>query len=240
MITFRNEWFNNRPTADIRGDNTFGNILFFIASTIGIAIKNGYDYGFPEWNNSKYFPNKLPKLVPGNYVPVDIPEGDFYGFNISDNSSIWGYMQSEKYFIHCEDIIRHYFMMNKICEPFRDCVLIHCRNYASQYLAMGFNSRPKEYYTEALKKLPDKRKIVITDNIEKAYKIIGSGFEYCSTTPIQDFYLLSNAEYLVIGDSTFGWWGAWLSKAITVAPKKWLPGLPIATNDVVPDKWIKI
>jgi hypothetical protein len=240
MITFRNEWFNNRQKADQRGDNTFGNILFFIASTIGIAVKNGYEYGFPEWNNSEYFPNKLPKVKPSDYSLIDIPEGDFWGFNVPDNSTIWGYMQSEKYFVHCSDLIRHYFTLNPICELFKDCILIHCRNYAPQYLAMGFTNMPKEYYIEALKKMPDKRKIVITDNINEAYKTIGSGFEYSSNTPIEDFYLLCNAEHLIISNSTFSWWGAWLSNAFTVAPADWFPKLPISTKDIVPDRWIKV
>jgi len=240
MITFRNEWFNNRPKANIKGDNTFGNILFFIASTIGIAVKNGYEYGFPKWNNSEYFPNKLPDVKPGDYQFVDIPEGDFYGFDIPDNSSLLGYMQTEKYFAHCADLIKHYFTLNKVCEPFTDCVLIHYRCYFPQYLAMGFTNMPSEYYIEALKKMPDKKRIVVTDNIDEAYKIIGSGFEYTSNTPIEDFYLMCNAEYLIISNSTFSWWGAWLSNAMTVAPKNWFPNLPISTKDIVPDRWIKV
>ena len=122
MITFRSEWFNNRPKADVRGDNTFGNILFFIASTIGIAIKNDYEYGFPEWNNQEYFVNRLPKVKEQLFTTVDIPEGNFLGFDIPDNSSIWGYMQSEKYFEHCKDLIRHYFTLKPLVEPYKDCI----------------------------------------------------------------------------------------------------------------------
>jgi hypothetical protein len=240
MITFREEWFNNRPKANIRGDNTFGNILFFIASTIGIATHNGYEYGFPEWNNREYFPNKLPKVKLSDYQPIDIPEGDFYTFDIPDNSSIWGYMQTEKYFAHCADLIRYYFTLKKICNPFTDCILIHYRNYHPDYLKMGFTNMPKEYYIEALKQMPDKRRIVVTDNIDEAYKTLGDGFEYTNNTPIEDFYLMCNAENLIISNSTFSWWGAWLSNARIVAPKSWFPGLRISTKDVIPDRWIKI
>lgn len=240
MITFRNEWFNNRQKADTRGDNTFGNILFFIASTIGIAKHNGFDYGFPKWNNSEYFVNELPPVMPYDYKLVDIPEGDFWGFNVPDWSSIWGYMQTEKYFAHCSDLIRHYFQLKPVCEPFTDCVLIHYRCYAPEYLAIGFNNVKRDYYLRALKHMPDKRKIVVTDNIDVAYRELGAGYEYTSNTPIEDFYLLCNAENLIIGNSTFSWWGGWLSNARVVAPAKWFPTLPVATNDVVPDRWIKV
>jgi len=240
MITFRSEWFNNRPKADVRGDNSFGNILFFIASTIGIAVKNGYEYGFPQWNNHEYFVNSLPKVKEQLFTTVDIPEGNFLGFDIPDNSSIFGYMQSEKYFEHCEDIIRHYFTLKPLVEPYKDCILVHCRNYAPQYLAMGFTNMTREYYMNALKHLPDRRVIVVTDNIEQAYDKLGPDFEYTSNTPIEDFYLLTKAEYIIGSNSTFGWWGAWLSKAKAVFPSDWFPGLPVKTDDVNCKEWITI
>lgn len=240
MITFRNEWFSNRPKADIRGDNTFGNILFFIASTIGIATKNGYSYGFPEWNNQEYFVNPLPKVEVGNYIPIDIPEGNFNGFNIPDNTSIWGYMQSEKYFEHCKDLIRYYFTLKKVAIPFKDSILIHCRNYAPQYLQMGFNNMTRDYYLSALKHFPDRRIIVITDDIEKAYNTINEDFEYTSNSPIIDFYLLAHADYLIGSNSTFSWWGAWLSGAKAVFPSNWFPGLPVKTDDVNCKNWTLI
>jgi len=241
MITFRNEWFSNRPKANIRGDNSFGNILFFIASTIGIAMKNGYSYGFPEWNNQKYFVHPLPKVKPGSYTKIEIPEGNFLGFNIPDNSSIWGYMQSELYFEHCEDLIRYYFTLKyRGKSPYEDCILIHCRNYAQQYLDMGFTNMTKDYYMEALKHFPDRRVIVITDDLQKAKDTIKEDFEYISSTPIDDFYTLTKAKYIIGSNSTFSWWGAWLSGAKAVFPADWFPGLPVKTDDVNCKRWIQI
>jgi len=240
MITFRNEWFSNRPKANVKGDITFGNILFFIAGTIGIAIKNGYEYGFPEWHNSEYFVNPLPQVKSGSYTKIEIPEGDFWGFNVPDNSSIFGYMQSEKYFEHCSDLIRHYFTLKDMGETYKDCVLIHCRNYAPIHLAIGFTNMSHDYYMQALKHLPDRRIIVITDNIEEARKTIGLDCEYISNTPIEDFYQLAHAEYLIGSNSTFGWWGAWLSGAKAVFPADWFPHLPVSTRDVNCKQWTVI
>ena len=241
MITFRNEWFSNRPKADQKGDVTFGNILFFIAGTIGIAMKNGYAYGFPYWHNSEYFVNPLPPVVPGNYQNVEIPEGNFLGFDIPDNSSIWGYMQSDKYFAHCEDLIRHYFTLKDFGEnPYKDCVLIHCRNYAPEHLAIGFTNMSREYYMAALKHFPDRKVVVITDNIENARNIIKEDFEYVSNSPILDFWTLTKAEYIIGSNSTFSWWCAWLSRAKAVFPLYWHPGLPIGTADINCKYWITI
>jgi len=241
MITFKNEWFNNRPTADQRGDNTFGNILFFIASTIGIAVKNRYNYGFPEWNNAKYFVNPLPPLENQHFKDIKIPEGNFRGFDVPDNSAIFGYMQSEKYFAHCKDLVRFYFTLKPREVPaYKDCVLIHCRNYAEQYLKLGFTNMPRSYYMKALKHFPDRRVIVITDDLQKAKDSIKEDFEYISTTPIDDFYVLSKAQYLIGANSTFSWWAAWLSKANAVFPADWFPKLPVKTDDVNCKHWITL
>lgn len=241
MITFRNIWFTNRPKADQRGDNTFGNILFFIASTIGIATKNGYEYGFPQWNNQEYFVNLLPEVESGSYDMIEIPEGNFNGFGIPDNSSIFGYMQSEKYFDHCKDLIRHYFTLKPIdCDLYEDCILLHCRNYAQQYLDMGFNNMQWDYYKEALKHFPDLPVVVITDNEEQARETIKQPFKFVSRTPIEDFYTLTKAKYMIGSNSTFSWWGAWLSGAKAVFPADWFPRLPVKTDDVNCKEWILI
>jgi hypothetical protein len=38
---------------------------------------------------------------------------------------------------------------------------------------------------------------------------------------LEDFYNLTHAKNLIISNSTFGWWGAWLSDAKVVAPTGW-------------------
>lgn len=209
--------------AGFKGDCSLGNALFHIAGVIGIAEKNGYSYGFPEWLQQEYFVNPLPKQskfiaknyrIPETYAGFDF---GFTGFNVPDNVNIIGELGSYKYFEHCEDLIRFYFTLKDICEPYKDCIIVHYRDYT------GYNgwSSLTDYYKKAIKKLPQKKVIVVTDNIVRASQALGMQYEYTSNSPIVDFYLLSHADYLVMGNSTFSWWGAYLSKAITVAPLNW-------------------
>lgn len=225
------------------GDRALGNILFRIASIIGIATHNGYDYGFPKWRQQHYFVNQLPVFegylkrsqVPKNFQKMDF---GFTGFGYRDGINLIGELGSYKYFDHCRDLIKSYFTLRPQCEPYKDCILIHYRNYNNPAWA----NLSAEYYKAALKHLPKKTKIVVTDNIEVAYKILGPGYEYTSNTPIIDFYLLCNADYLVMANSTFSWWGAFLSGAETVAPSVWYDGVlkNAPTNDLYLPNWIII
>ena len=59
---------------------------------------------------------------------------------------------------------------------------------------------------------------------------------------INDLHLMSNCKHFIIANSTFSWWGAWLSKnkhKIILAPKKWVRA-KISTPDIIPESWIKI
>ena len=61
--------------------------------------------------------------------------------------------------------------------------------------------------------------------------------------PWLDMWLMSKCKYFVIANSTFSWWGAWLSEAenkIVVAPKNWFLRSDIDTSDLIPSDWILI
>ncbi len=219
-----------------------GNTLFMIAGVIGIATKNGYSFGFEGWPSQEFFINPLPgldntKLTPylisRDYKGFDIC---FQGFNVPDNCDIQGYLGSEKYFEHCKDLIRHYFTMKNLTEPYKDCVLLSYRDYYQHDWA----KLDQEYYLKALTHFPNKRVIVITNNPEAAYKAIQLDCAYIHSAPIIDFYLLTKADYIVMANSTFSWWGAWLSKAKVVAPLKWYAGdfSDCPTKDIYCPNWI--
>lgn len=223
-------------SADKKVNGGLGNKMFVIASTIGIAVKQGYDFGF-NWNNQEYFVNPLPKLE-GKFRPIGVPWG-YHDVVCADNSILHGYMQSEKYFDHCADLIRHYFEMKPICEPLVNSVGIHFRDYTTEGVVSCHPEPTTEYYHEALKEFPGLEPVVFTDNIERAKKVVALDCEYISKSPIEDFYLLKNCDGVIGGNSSFSWWAGWLGKK-AVMPKIWFGGRKAGynTNDLYAKKFI--
>ena len=144
----------------------FGNQLFQIAGVIGIATRNGYNYGFEPWKNydhkhvfgaeddinvQDWFIKPLPFLDDVTRFPQwNIPWGYYPPMMVPDNVSIFGHMQSERYFAHCIDLIRGYFTMKD--EPDQnDFVAIHYRagDYEADY--DGYHPRqPISYYKDGM------------------------------------------------------------------------------------------
>lgn len=228
MISARPHNYDKK--ADQAVDCSLGNVLFTMAGIIGTATKNRYMYAFPKWINQEYFIHPVPVLdnarisrlrpwkLHQNFKGFDV---GFLGFGIPDNTMVSGYFGSWQYFEHCKDLIKKYFVMKQLCEPVKDAIIVHFRDYNNN---PNMTPLKNEYYNKAIAMMPKKRVLVVTDNIEKAYKVFGADCEYTSNSPIVDFYLLTQADYLIIANSTFSWWGAYLSGAKTIAPKDWYRG----------------
>lgn len=113
----------------------------------------------------------------------------------------------------------------------------------------------KSYYLEALNEIGKNANsptslVIITDNREKASSFINaenfSGpIEYVSSpTAIQDLVELSSSSHVIMSNSTFSWWGAWIANKVhgsqIIYPRPWLadpndPAMPIYVNN-----WISI
>jgi len=60
---------------------------------------------------------------------------------------------------------------------------------------------------------------------------------------MEDMHLMTMCKHHIIPNSTFSWWGAWLSSfrdQVVVAPKRWLNGSSYFYDHVVPERWIKL
>ena len=162
---------------------------------------------------------------------------------------VWdGHFQSIKYFKDFETKIKKLFRVKrKFVKVFNDkyaCLfknntvtVVHVRltDYklsGNDFLGGQDLTLPFSYYkfclNQILKTNSIEKIIVISDDVEKCKEIFKE-FEkvnimYEENTEIIDFQLIMNADYLILSNSSFSWWGAYLNnkKQKVYAPKYWL------------------
>jgi hypothetical protein len=241
----------------------FGNQIFQFASTIGIARKMGYEVGFPKSNITNGIPQKnadnKPFMAKLDIVECfDIDEKYFSNnlsikqqvserffhfdnqlFNISDNTNIDGYLQSEKYFEHCKDEIintlkiKNNFLniANKLLpKNNKELVAIHVRRADYLFLKDYHFLNGLDYINNAIKSIGDIEKyhfVVCSDDTKWCSEIWGEDNNFTiinSNSPYVDFTIMTLCNHHIISNSSFSWWSSYLCKnknKKVIAPKNW-------------------
>lgn len=240
MITFRRLGYYGRT----------GNQMFQYACLYSVAKRNNYDFGVPYYHKHEnpyqnfslpdYFKN-LTALDCSHYLAEHFYEPNRWSyddevFNIKDNTDIVGYFQSEKYFDLYKDELKKEFC-------FKDEILEHAINQRkditdpviSVHIRMGDykhlqNKHPiclENYYKKSLDFLPkDIPLILFTDSPNEIYSIFSKlNKKYFISHNFKtelDLCLMTLCDYHIIANSSFSWWGSWLSNSKeTIAPSNW-------------------
>jgi len=194
-------------------------------------------------------------------------ESDFQPelLTLGDNIYLDGYWQSEKYFSDIKDVIRKEFTVKGMPDPInesylgeiRDCesVSVHIRrgDYVSNPTTNqvhGFLGL--EYYQRAmnamLEKIGNPHFFVFSDDPEWAERNIKANapityVKHNGTKNYEDLRLMSTCKHHIIANSSFSWWGAWLSldeEMFVIAPKRWFKLDRLNARDLIPESWHKI
>lgn len=169
-----------------------------------------------------------------------------YQDNFVRNSYVIGYWQNEKYFANVAEEIKKEIVYTKMLNieqkklvhkiENENAVAIHIRR--GDYLSQQFNDiyycLDKEYYLNAInfikQKVDTPKFYMFSDDIEwckREYSDMDN-ITYIDNSVSQsqhvDLHIMRQCKYFIIANSTFSWWGAWLSqykKKIIVAPNNW-------------------
>lgn len=180
-----------------------------------------------------------------------------------DNTYYDGYWQHEAYFNHIrEEILSIYAFpafddernqtTAQLATSTNSCS-IHIRrgDYLTDPLRKGTTN--SHYVIAAIKKMQQKVKpekwLVFSDDIAWCQQHLASTLDATNTifvdwntgaNSIHDMHLMGLCRHHIIANSSFSWWGAWLSQqeGTTIAPANWMNLKDVCSP--VPDNWIKI
>ena len=193
----------------------------------------------------------------------------FYDPNIlkcKNDVYLEGYWQSEKYFKNIEHLIRSEFTpvtepdnpTEKMADQIRSCVSVnlHFRrgDYVSNSTTNAYHGTCSlEYYHRAIRIIEENVKnphfFIFSDDPDWVRENADTGHPTTIVDlngPDQDYEdmrLMSLCQHHIIGNSSFSWWGAWLStnpQKIVIAPKKWFNRMDINTQDLIPESWLQL
>ena len=162
------------------------------------------------------------------------------------NLILCGYFQSERYFKEYESEIRSEFTF-KQPPPKKvddDTVAIHVRRGDYLKYREHHPTCSLEYYKKAMNLFKGKKFMIFTDDKDWCKKYFDLHNTVISTQEKaeEDLQLMSLCSHHIIANSSFSWWGAWLSNkkgSIVVAPEKWFgPSYwTHDTKDLYLDNW---
>jgi hypothetical protein len=220
---------------------------------------------FPNRVMSKF----IPFYSHNPYVKERYFHFDHAIMTLKDNRYLDGHWMSEKYFKDIEPIIRREFaFQNQVLASAKElesrinnsnavCIQVRRGDYVTNpNVAKVHGATSMEYYNNAIafvqNKIKDPVFFVFSDDSNwcvENFKGLSPAFfvekelENSTATNSDYLQLMKQCKHFVISNSTFAWWGAWLSDhrdKTVIAPREWFSLKSIRTEDIYPEAWQKI
>ena len=169
-----------------------------------------------------------------------------------------GQFQSYRYLEPIREIIISQMVLANPSKKFKELatliehlepIVVHVRGGDYNYLKESFGLLDFNYFLSAIKfaqEIIGDRQIWLFSDDPDRVSYISENLDFkfdriiCQNedlTSSETLTLISKGRVLVISNSTFSWWSAWLSSAHTiVAPSKWFKGMP-DPKSLYPENW---
>lgn len=236
------------------------NQLFFVASSYGLAKKTNRQLTLPIWKYQEYFEwgNEIKE---GYYPWIDGEKEPYFHYcgrimerllnTTKDVVNIEGYFQSEKYFKEYEQDIKRILKwkeefkakcrgsLSPLFTINRPIIAIHVRR--GDYIGNeNYHNLPLNYHLLALETyFPDWMEnyniIVFSDDVQWCKTYFAGDNIHISEgrSDIEDLCLMSQCTSFILSNSSYSWWGAWLSstKELVIRPTQLFEGPLKKIND---------
>jgi hypothetical protein len=214
-----------------------GNQMFQISHSFAQSLKNNVKPVFRKWAYTPMQANQPTKYLKNIYRNLEFTDDDISVLRIYENSwndanlnfefntniEFYGYFQSSKNFFDYGEIIKKLFepseyFLNKIhnkYNSFENSIAIHIRR--GDYLSIShvLPVIDKSYIDHCLSKFNNYSKIYIfTDDKEWAKNNLNyeNSIIVDDLEDYEEMWMISLCENIIMSNSTFSWWGAYLYK----------------------------
>jgi len=237
---------------NLGNNGRLGNQIFQFSFLYGLHKAKGYDYCIPPNTDLiKCFDINC-KILSKISIPTNREK--FFNFDTNfpsfyaDETNYTGYYQSEKYFKHCKSELLQTLKFREewkipLSQDTQNIVGIHIRrgdyvgNHFHPVVSLDYINKAKTFFL-------NKKFIVFSDDIEWCKENNIGDFYAENQNHYIDLYQMSICSGLIMANSTFSWWGAYLGEQKkVVAPLRWFIGkndLDVTPSDIYCQGWILI
>ena len=203
-----------------------------------------------------------------SYIQQEGPDFEPRLLSVNPRGTVYleGYWQSERYFKDVVATIRSELQIQPPTDAINQAVAAHIRSCLAVALHVrffdsptkeGINNAPEDYYTRAVAKMdtlaPGAHYFVFSDRpdiVRGRLPLPDSRTTYVAhnqgdASSYADLWLMQQCQHFIIANSTFSWWGAWLSAYVgkqVIAPGfvKRQGVMSWGFEGLLPDEWIKL
>lgn len=254
------------PTSDLYPNN-YELDVFNIPEQIA-TIKEVRKY-VPNLRDASFLLKKLYKFRRALTNRVLFNETTKFCFNnkvtsIKDNTYLYGYFQTEKYFENIRKELINTFSIPVDIDPSNQSLIneIKQNNSISIHVRRGDYLGSKHelldslnYYSKAIEIIKTKVEkpvfYIFSDDIswveENFEQLEINKFLVRNNTQKSylDMLIMSQCKHNICANSTFSWWAAWLNtnpEKIVISPKKWFNNGEFATSkfELIPANWLQL
>ena len=225
------EWgINPSPTHDYFNGN---NQMDFMNVDFGKPVENILHEYHEPWKTYRHVDSV--NITMFNESLYDIDDNTIM---IGDKGAKGGIYQSEDYIIDRKEDIKKWFEIKEESKQHYDKLLSEMEitlddnlcviNFrGGEYRGIPNVLLRREYWRDSINHMltinPNMKFLLITDDIPCANSFMPFPIQAIHVDVGFDFYVVNQAKWLIISNSTFGWWAAWLNINVNqiIAPKYW-------------------